>query len=128
MGEVRPALNTEIFFETHYGLARDGKTDEDGVPNPLQFAVMLNGMHKGELYLAQPPIAVQQVLLALLSPIGKLLGYRDHYPKYGEAGDAGDEGGGPPSTISVMARATALGASLLVAFLFVLGRIRRSKG
>jgi hypothetical protein len=54
--------------------------------------------------------------------------HRDHYPKYGEAGDAGDEGGGPPSTISVMARATALGASLLVAFLFVLGRIRRSKG
>jgi quercetin dioxygenase-like cupin family protein len=128
LGEVRPALNTEIFFETLYGLARDGKTDENGVPNPLQFAVMLDGMHEGELYLAQPPMAVQKALFALLSPIGKLLGYRDHYPKYGEAGDAGAEGAGPPSTTSVMARAVALAASLLGVSLFLLRRIRRSKG
>ena len=30
--ELRPALNTETFFETAYGLARDGKTDENGDP------------------------------------------------------------------------------------------------
>jgi hypothetical protein len=30
--EFRPALNTETFFETMYGLARDGKVDENGVP------------------------------------------------------------------------------------------------
>jgi quercetin dioxygenase-like cupin family protein len=125
LGEVRPALKTETFFETLYGLARDGKTDENGIPNPLQFAVMLNGMHKGELYLAKPPIAVQKVLFALLSPIGKLLGYRDHYPKYDEAGDAGTEAAVPPSTTSVMARAVALAASLLVASLFLLGRMQR---
>jgi quercetin dioxygenase-like cupin family protein len=127
LGEVRPALNTEVFFETLYGLARDGKTDENGVPNPLQFAVMLDGMHKGELYLAQPPMAVQKALFALLSPIGKLLGYRDHYSRYSEAGARGAEGAGPPSTTSVMARALAL-AALLVASLFLLGRMRRSKG
>jgi hypothetical protein len=30
--EFRPALNTETFFETMYGLARDGEVDENGVP------------------------------------------------------------------------------------------------
>jgi quercetin dioxygenase-like cupin family protein len=67
LGEVRPALNSEVFFETLYGLARDGRTDESGVPNPLQFAVMLNGLHKGEIYLAEPPVALQKALFALLS-------------------------------------------------------------
>ena len=32
LGEVRPALKTETFFETLYGLARGGKTDENGYP------------------------------------------------------------------------------------------------
>jgi hypothetical protein len=30
--EFGPALNTETFFETMYGLARDGKLDEHGTP------------------------------------------------------------------------------------------------
>ena len=30
--EFRPALNTEAFFETMYGLARDGKLGESGAP------------------------------------------------------------------------------------------------
>jgi hypothetical protein len=34
--ELRPALNSEIFFETVYGLARDGKTDEKGAASILQ--------------------------------------------------------------------------------------------
>jgi hypothetical protein len=48
-------LNTETFFETVYGLARDGKTDENGVPNLLQQAVTLTGVNKGEIYLAGHP-------------------------------------------------------------------------
>jgi quercetin dioxygenase-like cupin family protein len=123
--ELRPAFNTEIFFETLYGLAKDGKTDEHGVPNLLQTAVALNGLHKGEIYPAMPPIALQKALFALLSPVGKLVGYRDHYPKYIEADTPSGEGAGPPSRTSVMARGVALAASLLVASLFVLGRMRR---
>jgi mannose-6-phosphate isomerase-like protein (cupin superfamily) len=125
LGEVRPALNSEVFFETLYGLARDGKTDESGVPNPLQFAVMLNGLHKGEIYLAEPPTAVQKALFALLSPFGKLVGYKDHYPKYSAPEPPSGEGAGPPSTRSVMARALAMVASLVMASLFLLGRMRR---
>jgi quercetin dioxygenase-like cupin family protein len=123
--ELRPALNTEIFFETLYGLATDGHTNEDGVPNLLQTAVALNGLHKGEIYPATPPIAVQKALFALRSPVGKLVGYRDHYPKYIEADTPRAKGAGPPSRTSVMARGVALAASLVVASLFLLGRMRR---
>ena len=123
--ELRPALNTETFFETLYGLARDSRTDESGVPNPLQLAVMLDGLHKDEIYLAKPPMPVQKALFALLSPFGKLVGYKDHYPKYSGAETAGAEGAGPPSKTSVMARGVAMATSLVVASSFLLGRMRR---
>jgi pimeloyl-ACP methyl ester carboxylesterase len=49
VAELRPALNTEE-FETAWGLARDGKATELGVPrNPLQLAVLASA-HKGEAY------------------------------------------------------------------------------
>src|SRR5215203_4925297 len=123
--ELRPALNSETFFETLYGLARDGRTDENGVPNILQQAVTLNGVNKGEIYLARPPIPVQKAFLAALAPVGRLLGYKDHYPKYSSAEAPGAGGAGPPSATSVMARGVALGILLLVSSLFLLGRMRR---
>src|SRR5829696_7770176 len=124
--ELRPALNTEILLETLYGLATDGNTDRNGLTKPLQLAVILNGLNKGEIYLATPPIAVQKALFALLAPVGKLVGYRDHYPKYSGADTPSEEGAGPPSKTSVMARGVAMAASLLVASLFfLLGRTRR---
>jgi quercetin dioxygenase-like cupin family protein len=124
--ELRPALNSETFFETAYGLARDGKTDENGVPNLLQQAVTLNGINKGEIYLASPPVAVQKVFLAALAPVGRLLGYKDHYPKYSAVDGMG--GDGPPSTASVLRRAALVGG-LVVASSFLIGKTRRrSKG
>ena len=123
--ELRPALNSETFFETAYGLARDGKTDENGVPNLLQQAVTLNGINKGEIYLASPPVPVQKALLAAIAPVGRLLGYKDQYPKYSAAETPSGEGAGPPSTTSVMARAVTMATSLLVASLFLLGKMRR---
>jgi len=66
------------------------------------------------------------VLLAALAPAGRVLGYKDHYPKYSAVGA---EGAGPPSTTSVMVRGVAMAALLLVASLFLLGKMRRqSKG
>jgi hypothetical protein len=113
--ELRPALNTEVFFKTLYGLARDGRTDENGVPNLLQQAVTLNGVNKGEIYLARPPIPVQKAFLAALAPVGRLLGYKDCYSKYSGAEATGTGGDEPPSTTGVMARGVAMAASLLVA-------------
>ena len=82
MVELEPALQAEGFFETIYGLARDGKLDSKARPNPLQIAVLGAGRHRDEIYLAKPPIPVQKAFNALAAPIGRRLGYRDRYPEY----------------------------------------------
>ena len=76
--QTRPALETEAFFETVYGLARDGKINSRGAPNLLQYAVIARS-YAGEFRLASPPWPVQRLLFAILAPIGKLLGYRPTY-------------------------------------------------
>ena len=79
--QTRPALKTEAFFETMWGLARDGKTIKISVPNLLQAAVLMRE-YQDELRLAQLPFAVQKLLFGLLAPVGGLLGYRGRYPEY----------------------------------------------
>jgi hypothetical protein len=88
-GEERPALNTETFFETMCGLARDGKLGENGAPPLLQTAIISSAY---EIYLPRPPVALQKALFAFLVPVGKLVGYRASYPEYSGA-DALEKGG-----------------------------------
>lgn len=79
--KFRPALNWEQMFETMFGLARDGKSDDKGLPNILQIAVM--GTHfKNHAWLASPSIPVQRTMFTVLRPIGKLMGYKATYPEY----------------------------------------------
>jgi quercetin dioxygenase-like cupin family protein len=77
--QARPALTLETVFETLYGLARDGKTNNEGRPNLLQGAVI--GLESGT-FLAGPPILVQKASLAVLVPLAKLFGYRSRYAQY----------------------------------------------
>lgn len=82
--EVRPALKQEVFFETVFGLQRDGRfptEGEKGTPNPRQGALLV--LEYGN-YLAKPPIPVQKVLFGPLALLGRLLGYRASYPKYSD--------------------------------------------
>ena len=72
--QTRPALRTEAFFETIFGLASEGKTNEKGVPNPLQ-AALIARKYADVFRLASPPWPVQRVLFAILAPVGRLLGY-----------------------------------------------------
>ena len=67
--QVRPALNTEAFFETIWTLA---KMEKNGL---VQMAVVLQA-HREEIRLASQ---AQQLVLAVLAPIGRLLGYRPRY-------------------------------------------------
>jgi quercetin dioxygenase-like cupin family protein len=79
--QVTPALRTEMFFETFFGLAKDGKTNSKGLPNLLSMAVILREYHD-EIHLARPPVAVQGAVFAPLAVVGRRLGYRGWYPAY----------------------------------------------
>ena len=77
--QTRPALETEAFFETVFGLASEGKTNEKGTPHLLQAAVIARA-YSDEFRLASPPWAVQRLLFAVLAPLGRRLGYRADHP------------------------------------------------
>jgi quercetin dioxygenase-like cupin family protein len=77
--QTRPALKTEWFFETVWGLARDGETDGRGRPGLLQAAVIAQA-YADEFRLDGPPWPVQRAVFGVLAPVGGLLGYRAEYP------------------------------------------------
>jgi quercetin dioxygenase-like cupin family protein len=77
--QARPALQTETAMETLFGLARDGKTNKSGMPNPLQMALLARAY---ETFLPSPPVGVQTALLAALAPVARLFGFRTRYPRY----------------------------------------------
>jgi len=81
--DVRPALKAEAAFETLFGLAREGKTNQQGMPNPLQGALLAR---EYETFLPSPPIPIQRAALAVLAPIARLVGYRARYAKYSDPG------------------------------------------
>lgn len=79
--QVRPALKTQQFYETLWGLAADGRTNRDGVPHLLQLAVMLQD-YRDEFVLSSPPRFVQQAVYPALAWLGRRLGYRGTYDRY----------------------------------------------
>ena len=80
--EHRPALTSaEVFFETQFGLSRDGKLSPEGRIALLQAAVLV--MEVGDFIRpAWPSIAVQDILFPPLAALGSLLGYKARYPAY----------------------------------------------
>jgi quercetin dioxygenase-like cupin family protein len=78
---LRPALKAETAFETLFGLARDGKTNKHGLPNIFQTAVLVADYQETKVLLPFPV----QILLKLLTPLARLLGYRSSYPQYSSA-------------------------------------------
>jgi len=75
----RPAGQWERFFETVFGLARDGKTDESGAPPFLQ---LMAWVREYELFVPRPPPVIQRALAVVLRPVARLRGYRAWYAKY----------------------------------------------
>jgi quercetin dioxygenase-like cupin family protein len=121
--ELRPALRSEDLFANLYGLCSEKGT----LPNPLQLAVLVNE-HWDEGHLTKPPLSAQKVLFGVLAPVGRLLGYKAHYPKYSglEEETSSGEGAGPPSTTKVVTRTAAMVAPILLTGLLLLrGRRRR---
>lgn len=77
--EFRPGMLKQEFYETYYGLWRDGKHQLRGM-NIFQWAVM-NWAYRQESRPLGEPLWRRLGLLAL-APIGLALGYRAHYSRY----------------------------------------------
>lgn len=73
--EFKPALTIAEFFETYFFLARDGKLNDKGMPNLLQMAAM-HRVFDRDIRVTKPPRWVQVVVLGLLAPVARMLGYR----------------------------------------------------
>jgi mannose-6-phosphate isomerase-like protein (cupin superfamily) len=71
----------ELLIGMLFGLANDGKVDKKGRPSPLQAAVIVNEFADVVVF-THPPPAVQKVVLSVLAPLGKLLGYKAVDPGY----------------------------------------------
>lgn len=80
----RPALRTQQFFETWFGLARDGKLSDKGMPSLLQLAVMVPAFGD-EMRPTSPPWPLLRMLCWLLGPVAHLRGYRSEYPSNQDA-------------------------------------------
>jgi quercetin dioxygenase-like cupin family protein len=74
-----PANQMEQFFEVLFGLVRDGKSNDKGLPNILHLSIL--GLEHN-MWLQCPPIPVQRTLFKCLKPIGTLLGYEKQHTKY----------------------------------------------
>lgn len=78
---VSPAMNTENFFEILMGLAGEGMTNDRGMPNLLQVALIANKYNK-IFRLSRPPYIAQKILFSILTPFAYLYGYKPSYAKY----------------------------------------------
>ena len=76
--DVRPALQFESLIETMFSLAADGKTNKNGMPNPLRLAVIANA-HFDTVQLPVVPAWMQKAALSMGAPLGKALGYGPTY-------------------------------------------------
>ena len=129
--EFRPAsLRSETMLETVFGLAQDGKLSRMGIPsNPLRLALIVHD-YEDQIYLAQPPLAVQRVLFGVLASIGRLLAYRAEYPyPYGDQGEKSLRLEGERVSAPSGGRTGAVVVGALLVFLapFLLRRRRRSR-
>ena len=67
-------------FEALFALGRAGKTDDHGIPNLLQIAVLLD-RYSNTIYKAGVPVSVQKIGITMLAPIARMLGYKVRYPE-----------------------------------------------
>jgi quercetin dioxygenase-like cupin family protein len=83
--ELRPALRTEDFFATYFGLARDGKLNEQGIPSNLFLLAVLTDAYWEVIRVTHPPMWIQRIFATLLAPLGRRRGYLAHRAQEGGA-------------------------------------------
>ncbi len=84
--EHRPALtSSEVFFETQFGLSREGKLTPAGGIRMPQAAVLLSEV-SDFIHPESPPLWLQNLVFPPAALIGRLLGFRARYPRYAATG------------------------------------------
>ena len=83
--EVRPALKTERGLEIIFGLANEGKTNQNGRPKNVLQRGIIAYEYMNEVALPGIPLVVQRTMVAPLAALGHLLGYRPSYSRDGDA-------------------------------------------
>ena len=73
-----PALKTERFFETMWGLQQDGKTGDGPMPSLPQTALTLRRF-SDEFRLSSPPGPLQDLLTMPLAALARLAGMEPEY-------------------------------------------------
>ena len=124
----RPALKTDRFFESFFGLAQDGKVNEQGFPSLLQLAVSAS-YFGDEIRLTSPPWPVQRILFGTLAPIGRVFGYRPEYPYLHASTQeftAGEER--PSAARRAMTGSVVVATFVALILFFTLLRHRRRRG
>lgn len=74
--QIRPALKTQQFFEAIWGSYSDRKPGDTNSPNLLQSAVWMQA-YSDEFRLVSPPPPIQKMVLGILAPLGRAMGYNE---------------------------------------------------
>jgi quercetin dioxygenase-like cupin family protein len=78
--EFRPAGRFAEFITAFFAFARAGTTNQRGIPTNLFQLAVTFAEYRDVIRATRPPWLVQQMLFALLTPIGRMLGYRPDLP------------------------------------------------
>ena len=78
--EIRPALQMEELFETTVALAREGRTDNRGMPKPLDLALFMSTFDAE----VRAPFAPNGLVRALIAPVSRLARRRGLDARYAE--------------------------------------------
>ena len=76
---LRPALDIDYFFETAYGLAREGRIQ--GFVFAVQGLVWLQTF-RSTIAASSPPLWVQRAIAMVVSPLARLAGMRAVYRRF----------------------------------------------
>jgi quercetin dioxygenase-like cupin family protein len=79
---MTPALDFDYLLENIIGLTIDGKMP-NGKAGLIQELVTLKYLDSRS-YLASIPVGLQKILMNIVGPLGRLLGYRAIYKKYSD--------------------------------------------
>ncbi|MBK8022286.1 MAG: cupin domain-containing protein [Chloroflexi bacterium] len=78
---MRELVGIDTFFETMFGLAKDGKVSKDGMPNMMQIFVSFKDLAP-ELTMPGIPLPVQSVMMSVFGAVGGMMGIKARYPQY----------------------------------------------